>query len=122
MLIKKLLLILPMLALIGCSGGLSYAVKNYRGVKPQRFLYADENWRIFDKPSENRLMITPSFGTAMKGGAKTGMALGLAGHQSDPENKFKTAAMMFVKEKSSTCKIIGGKLIVMPQYEYTYEC
>ena len=64
----------------------------------------------------------PSMGSAMAGGAKTGLTLGLAGNQGDPENRFRTAAMMFVKQKEDSCVIIEGKLLINPQYEYTYKC
>lgn len=102
---------------------MSYAIKHYTAVKPERFEYAGENWRVFHKPLENRLMITPSMKSAMSGGFKTGLTFGLAGRQTDPENRFRTAAMMFVKNKvSDSCEITDGRLVVDPQYEYNYSC
>ena len=122
MLKSKLLIFITLLMLAGCSG-MSYAIKHYTSVKPERFEYAGENWRVFHKPLENRLMITPSYKSAMSGGFKTGLTLGLAGKQSDPENRFRTAAMMFVKSKvSDSCVITEGRLVVDPQYEYNYSC
>ena len=119
--IKNLSLV-GLLVLAGCSG-LSYAMDNYTGVKPETFAYAGENWRVFHKPLESRLMITPSLKSAFIGGAKTGATFGLAGNQTDPENRFRTAAMMFIKQNvSDTCGITSGKLVVNPQYEYNYDC
>ena len=118
---NRIFAIIPLVLVTACSG-LSYVIENYSSVEMQQFTYADETWRIFDKPNENKLMITPSMGSAMAGGAKTGLTLGLAGNQGDPENRFRTAAMMFVKQKEGSCVIIEGKLLINPQYEYTYKC
>ena len=122
MLIKRYIALGALALLAGCSG-LSYAMQNYASVKPERFAYAGENWRIFHKPTESRLMITPSLTSAFAGGAKTGATFGLAGRQSDPENRFRTAAMMFVKQSvGDECEITSGQLVIDPQYEYNYEC
>ncbi|MBT5913480.1 MAG: hypothetical protein HOH59_11795 [Rhodospirillaceae bacterium] len=120
--IKKVFLVLSISLLIGCSG-LSYVIDNYSGIQPEKFSYAGEDWRIFHKPNEKRLMITPSMGTAMAGGFKQGATLFLAGRQSDPENRFRTASMIYVQTKvSESCEITTGKLLIDPQYEYYYEC
>lgn len=120
--IKRVSCLGILVILAGCSG-LSYAMQNYSDTKPERFAYANEDWRIFHKPNENRLMITPSFKTAMAAGAKTGATFGLAGSQTDPENRFRTAALVFVKSKvDDSCKITKGSLVIDPQYEYFYEC
>ena len=122
MLISRFIAIGALVVLAGCSG-MNYAIQNYASVKPQRFDFAGENWRIFHKPSEKRLMITPSFSTALAGGAKTGLTFGLAGRQTDPENRFRTAAMMFVKQSvGENCEITSGQIVIDPQYEYNYSC
>ena len=121
MYLSKILFVIPVLGLTACAG-LDYVIENYSSVEMQQYSYAGENWRIFDKPTENRLMITPSMESAIAGGAKTGLTLGLAGNQGDPENRFRTAARMFVKQRDESCEIVDGKMLINPQYEYNYIC
>jgi hypothetical protein len=107
---KRFALIAVLLA--GCSG-MSYALDNYSGVPVQRFSYMGQEFRVFDKPVEGRLMITPTAGEAYIGGATFGAV-------STPETVYLQAANAFLAPRN--CKGSTIALVVKPQYETFYNC
>ena len=107
-------IVLAVLLLSGCSG-LNYAMENYQSVKPITFNYAEQQFRIFDKPTEGRLMITPSIGGAMASGATFGLA-GTA------QNTFKSAALAYLSSTGRNCNASEMMLVVEPQWETFYTC
>lgn len=117
---KKLFLV-AVIALTGCAG-LEYATENYTGVAIQQHAYDDDTWRIFDKPNEERLMITPSIGAAMGAGMIQGLTYGLSGNMSGPQGAFRMAAASYLNSTGRDCQILDGSLIVDTQYEFFYDC
>jgi hypothetical protein len=101
--------------LAGCGGGLSYALDNYKGTKPVKFSDAGQKFRVFDKPSEKRLMITPSIGSAALQGATFGSS-------ATPEMTYQAAAQAYVTATGRNCKMGDMRLIVEPQWETFYTC
>lgn len=81
----------------------------------------DDTYRIYDKPGENRLMITPSIGKSMAGGAKAGITLG-AYQQPSPLQQMEAAALTFLQGTGRTCAIQTREEIFPPQWEFTYRC
>lgn len=102
------------LSVAGCTG-LQYAMDNYQGVPIVQQKYANQVFRVFDKPEENRLMITPSIGKSAVQGATWGAA-------ATPEIFFQNAAQAFLDQSGRKCTAGDPKLIVQPQYEIFYTC
>jgi len=113
------------LLLSGCGAGMQYAMDNYSGVKVVDYEVIDEDiYRVFDKPAENRLMITPSVARAAGAGALQGLTFGGADAMDTlgPKPKFEKAALAFLASTGRTCRIVDGYLIVKPQWEFKYDC
>lgn len=121
--------IIPMFAVIALSGcaGLGGAMQ-YSDTKPVHFVHDGSTWRIFDKPGERRLMITPTVMDAAASGAIGGATFGIAGDPFTgrsagiPRNKFSAAADAWVKRHGASCEITSEHLLVTPQWEYEYAC
>ncbi len=112
------------LALAGC-GGMSYAMQEYSGIDPQPFAIDGEDvYRVFDKPSQNKLMITPSVQRAMAAGAAQGFTFGAVDTMDalGPKPVFERAALGYLASTGRQCRIIDGALVVRPQWEFKYDC
>lgn len=118
---KKLIMVASLLSLTACAG-MNYAIENYTGVKPKTFAHDDKTFRVFDKPNEGRLMITPSLGDAAGAGMVQGLTLGLSGNMSGPEGKFQKATETYLRITGRKCRITNGALVVQPQWEFFYTC
>jgi len=121
-----------------CSG-INYAIENYKGVEVIQYSYLPEGqerystkpdgqvydnartYRIFDKPEESRLMITPSLGASAGSGAVRGLTLGLADGE-PAANVYRDVAMAYVASTGRNCTAVETTLIVTPQYEVKYQC
>ena len=119
--IKTAIAIAGLIAITGCSG-INYAVENYSGVDVERFEANGQTWRIFDKPAEGRLMITPTLGKTAAVGAAQGATFGLSRGGASPVQSFEAAANLFIKSRDKTCQVTSGSLVVNPQYEFFYSC
>jgi hypothetical protein len=111
--------------LAGCGGGVQYAMKEYTGVEVKSFEVVDEDtYRVFDKPAENKLMITPSIGKAMGAGAAQGLTFGGADAMDmiGPKPMFEKAALGYLASTGRTCRIIDGYIVAKPQWEFKYDC
>ena len=100
--------------LAGCSG-MNYAIENYSDIKPIQFVQSGKTFRIFDKPIEGRLMITPSIGSAAVQGATFGAAAAA-------EMTYKLAAQAYLDSTDRNCKAGDMTLVVQPQWETFYTC
>lgn len=100
--------------------GLSYAMNNYRGVDPVSVEIANTDWKIYDKPSQNRMMITTGTKTSTESGLKTGVQFGTSGYPFTTEQEFRPYADIWLAQKG--CKITDGRLVVPWQYEFDYAC
>lgn len=104
------------LALAGCSG-MKYAMDNYSGVPVVNYHddVSGNDFRVFDKPAENRMMITLSIGGALLQGT-----MGSAG--TTPEPIYENAAIGWLRSKGRYCTATKTFLVVEPQYEVDYDC
>lgn len=134
---RRRLSLIALLCLTGCGGGISYAMQNYGGITPVRFEYGEEarattggsagittgapHFRIFDKPGENRLMITPSLGAAAGQGFVTGLTFGIARPRT-AEVIFRDVAVAYLASTGRHCEALSTDLIIEPQYEVKYRC
>jgi hypothetical protein len=97
-------------------------MQNYSGVTVQQFkAKTGSSFRIFDKPAENRLMITSSIGDALGSGAVQGATFG-AIRPSSAAVVFRDAAEEYLASTGRTCTTRDTTLIIDPQYEVRYEC
>lgn len=111
-----------LLATAGCAGA-NYAMQNYSGIEPVtwRSTTVNSTFRIFDKPKENRLMITLGFGEATMQGVGSGLTLGAADTHT-PSILYQDAAIEWLKTTGRTCTATNTFLVIEPQYEVRYSC
>ena len=110
------------LILIGCAG-MDYAMKNYSGVKVESWVSptTKKTFRIFDKPTENRMMITLGFGDASAQGIGQGLTLGVADTRT-PGGVYQDAAIEWLALRGRACTATSTFLVIEPQYEVRYTC
>jgi hypothetical protein len=109
------------LALAGCAG-MQHAMEHYSGIQPVDVPRPDDTYRVFDKPSDNRMMVTSSVGAAAAQGAGSGLFLG-AVDMTPPLPAFQAAAETYLANTGrAQCRITQGYLLVKPQFEFRYTC
>jgi hypothetical protein len=115
------LLAISLLCFAGCSG-VDYAMQTYGEVTPVSFLSRGTSWRIFDKPEDQIMMVTPSIGDVVGAGIVEGITVGAIGNQTAPVTHFRLAASEYLTSTGRTCTITSTREVVDPQWEFTYEC
>jgi hypothetical protein len=106
--------------LAGCAG--MSAAMQYSDVEVQNIDANGHSWRIFDKPAEGRLMITPSVGRAAGIGAVSGSTLGTT-DISPTKVDYQLAAQVWLATRHSTsCGITDGYELIRLQWEFKYQC
>jgi hypothetical protein len=112
------LMVLP--AIAGCAG--IDAAREYDDVQVTSFDANGHPWRIFDKPEEGRLMITPSFGRSAGAGLWRGLTFG-AVDGSPPKPEFQSAVEAYLASHRPTkCTVLDGYVLLSPQWEFKYRC
>jgi hypothetical protein len=71
---KKLWVLVLALMLGGCAG-LSYTAQQYTGIELQTVQMPDDRYWVFDKPAENKMLVSSSVGSAMAQGFGQGLML-----------------------------------------------
>jgi hypothetical protein len=108
-------------ALGGCAS-INYIVKEYEGIQIVEVKMPEDTYRVFDKPTQNKLMITSSLGAAAGQGMVKGLTFGAAPTEV-PKPLFEAAAAQFLVESGrSGCRIIDAYLLAQPQWEVKYDC
>ena len=119
--LKRLIAAIALIgALAGCAG-VDYVLDNYSGIKPINYQSAalGKGFRIFDKPAENKLMITPTIGQALG----EGMAKGLVGSGvGAPEIVFENGALEWLASTGRSCVATRTYLLIETQWEVLYNC
>jgi hypothetical protein len=115
---------------------MDYVIQNYNGVDLQHHtvLPADgkrfvdsgsgpvdmaRHYRIFDKPDENRLMITASIGDAVAIGAVRGL---IKIDTNSPVAVYKEAALDWLRSRGRDCRAVESSELIRLQYEIRYAC
>lgn len=106
--------------LCGCAS-MEYIVKNYNGVALVEHSTSYDTFRIFDKPTENKMMITSSLGMAAAGGFAKGLTFGASGPATS-RPIFQEAVEQYLAKSGRSCRVVDGYLLVDPQWEFKYEC
>lgn len=105
--------------LSGCAG--LDAALQYKGTAVVRFMDDRDDWRIFDKPKEGRLMITPSIGRAAGQGFGRGITLG-AVDTDIPKPEYQRAVEGWLMAQKRQCSVTDGYKLIRPQWEFKYSC
>ncbi|MFN8948423.1 MAG: hypothetical protein ACK6DM_09710 [Alphaproteobacteria bacterium] len=113
-------LTLVLFALSGCAYP-QYVNDEYRYIPLTSFSHDNKSFRIFDKPSAGRLIITPSLSMAMGNAMIRGATFGEV--DNTPEKRTLAAAVeAYFAAQGRKCTLTGSSLIYDPQWEFTYEC
>lgn len=108
--------------MVSACANVSYVLDEYGGIPPVDYVVdGDDNYRVFDKPQANKLMITPSYGRAMAGGFMKGATFGAA-DTAVPKPLFERAALGFLESTGRKCRILDGYMVLSPQWEFKYDC
>ena len=102
--------------MMGTYGATSDAVRS-------DFDYQDSTYRIFDRKDLSKVMITSSLGDAALHGAARGATFGGV-NIDDDQTRFSSATSAYlVKDRPmQSCKVLDGKLLMTPQWEFVYLC
>lgn len=113
---KPILAIVALTALSGCSG-VSYVMDNYGSIPRVEWRNSEGiTFRVFDKPAENRLMITPSIGASAVQGLTWGASR-------EPGLVYEAAANEWLAAQGrSNCRAVRTVNILDPQHEVFYTC
>ncbi len=107
-------LTLAALSLAGCAG--LNEVMTYDAKSLTQVTLSDGTYRVFEHPSRDRLMVTPSVGAALG----TGVTLGAA---AAPSDRMTAAARQYLDNtQRSNCAISSTREIVKTQYEVKFTC
>lgn len=111
------------LALGGCVAGpaVDYMRAEYTGIPVKLHTVGDDEYRVFDKPEANKLMITPSLSRAAGIGVVQGATYG-ASDQSHFTKPWAEAAADYLSSTGRSCKVVSTELLMNPQYEVKYDC
>lgn len=107
------------LALAGCQSMTTAMSYNYT---PVQFPMEDDTYRVFEHPTEDKIMTTSSLGRAIGGGAVKGATLGLANVYTEEQLHERAARAYLDQNGRANCPIVRGYLLMQPQYEFWYEC
>ena len=114
------LIVLFLTACGGRPGGLSDAMKYNPTV--HHITMDDDTYRVFEHPEGDRLMTTPSIGTAAAGGLVQGATLGLARPMPIEERHEAAARRHLDQTGRAYCRIISGYEVIHTQYEFKLDC
>lgn len=111
---------LTALLLSGCAYP-EYVNDDYRYIPLTNYAYENHTYRVFDKPSSSKLIITPSLATAMSDGVLRNVTFGRYNNRTERET-LEAAATAYLSSLGRKCTITDGSLIYDPQWEFTYTC
>lgn len=117
---RALLIAFALVALSGCAYP-QYVNDEYRYIPLTSFAHDNRSFRIFDKPSAGRLIITPSLSTAMGNAVIRGATFGEYDNTIG-QNTLEAAVEAYFKAQGRKCTLTGSSLVYDPQWEFTYEC
>jgi hypothetical protein len=104
----------------GCAS-VNYITQGYGDVPINEVTTQYDTFRIFDKPSDNRMMVTSSLASAMGQGFAGGLLFNPT-LTANPKPVFEEAAQAYLKKTGRTCQITDGYLLIQPQWEFKYNC
>lgn len=107
-------------ALQGCAYP-HYVNDEYRYIPLTTFAHENQSYRIFDKPSAGKLIVTPSLATAMSDNVIRNVTFDRYNNTTARET-LEAAVAAYLARQGRKCEITGASLIYDPQWEFTYNC
>lgn len=108
------------LALVACSTP-QHISDEYRDIPRTTFAFNNNAYRIFDKPSAGKLVITPSVASAMSDSLLRNVTFGAYGNAS-PQASIEAAVAAYLANNGRKCATDSATLIRKPQWEFAYTC
>lgn len=107
-------------ALQGCAYP-SYVNDEYRYIPLTTFAYENQSYRIFDKPSAGKLVVTPSLTMAVSDSVIRNVTFDRYNNTTARET-LEAAIVAYLERQGRKCEITGASLVYDPQWEFTYTC
>jgi hypothetical protein len=108
------------LTLAACSAP-QHLGDEYRNVPRTTFAHDGNTYRIFDKPSAGKLVVTPTVANAMSDSLLRKMTFGTYGNAA-PKSSMEAAVAAYLTSSGRKCAAISAALVHKPQWEFTYSC
>ena len=108
------------LALTACAYP-GYVNEDYRHIPLTTFAHDNRSYRIFDKPSAGKLVVTPSLSMAVSDNVVRTVTFDRY-HNKTPPEKIEAAVAAYLMSHGRKCVVTGGVLVYDPQWEFTYNC
>jgi hypothetical protein len=107
-------------ALQGCAYP-SYVNDEYRYIPLTTFAHENQSYRIFDKPSAGKLVVTPSLATAVSDTVIRNVTFDRY-NNTTPRETIQAAVVAYLERQGRKCEVTGATLVYDPQWEFTYTC
>jgi hypothetical protein len=107
-------------ALQGCAYP-NYVNDEYRYIPLTTFAHENQSYRIFDKPSAGKLVVTPSLATAVSDTVIRNVTFDRY-NNTTPRETIQAAVVAYLERQGRKCEVTGASLIYDPQWEFTYTC
>jgi hypothetical protein len=108
------------LILTSCSAP-QHISDEYRDTPRTRFAFDNNAYRIFDKPSAGKLVITPSVANAMSDSVIRNVTFGAYGNAA-PQSSIEAAVTAYLASNGRRCATDSATLVRKPQWEFAYTC
>ncbi len=108
------------LTLTACSTP-QHISDEYRDIPRTTFAFDNIAYRIFDKPSAGKLVITPSVASAMSDSVIRNVTFGAYGTAA-PQSSIEAAVAAYLANNGRRCTTDSATLIRNPQWEFAYTC
>lgn len=108
------------IALQGCAYP-NYVNDEYRYIPLTTFAHENQSYRIFDKPSAGKLVVTPSLANAVSDSVIRNVTFDRYNNTTARET-LEAAVTAYLERQGRKCEITGASLIYDPQWEFTYTC
>ena len=107
-------------ALQGCAYP-QYVNDEYHYIPLTTFAHENQSYRIFDKPSAGKLIVTPSLTTAVSDTVIRNVTFDRY-NNATARKTLEAAVAAYLERQGRKCEITGASLIYDPQWEFTYTC
>ncbi len=114
------LLLIGALTLAACSAP-QHIGDEYRNVPRTTFTFEGNTYRIFDKPSAGKLVVTPTVANAMSDQLIRKMTFGAYGNAA-PKASMEGAVAAYLTSNGRKCTTNSATLVRKPQWEFAYSC
>jgi hypothetical protein len=113
-------ILLLVLGLSACAYP-QYVNDEYRYIPLTDFSHQNQSYRIFDKPSSGKLIITTSLAMAVSDNVIRNVTFGKY-HNTTPRETIEAAVAAYLASAGRKCTVTDATLLYDPQWEFTYTC